>query len=107
MMIRHCLKDHTRETIAFGKRRQHSMYRLAIYLVWRNYIKLRRERRCQETPAMVLGLLDRRLTEQDVLGRRLFVNHYELPPLWEDYYWRRVKTRVMKVNRGHELKYAA
>ncbi len=107
MMIRHCLKDHTRETIAFGKRRQHSMYRLAIYLVWRNYIKLRRERRCRETPAMVLGLLDRRLTEQEVLGRRLFVNHYELPPLWEDYYWRRVKTRVLKVNRGHGLKYAA
>ena len=83
------------------------MYRLAIYLVWRNYIKLRRERRCRETPAMVLGLLDRRLTEQEVLGRRLFVSHYELPPLWEDYYWRRVKTRVLKVNRGHELKYAA
>ena len=107
MMIRHCLKDHTRETIAFGKRRQHSMYRLAIYLVWRNYIKLRRERRCRQTPAMVVGLVDRRLTEEDVLARRLFVSQVELPPLWEEYYWRRVKTRVLKVNREHTLKYAA
>jgi transposase-like protein len=107
MLIRHCLKDHTRQTIAFGKRRQHSVYRLAIFVVWRNCIKLRRERRCRETPAMRKGLLERRLTEEDVLGRRLFVGHFELPPLWDDYYWRRVATRVLPVNRRHTLKYAA
>ena len=107
MLIRHCLKDHTRETIAFGKRRQHSMYRLAIYVVWRNTIKLRREKRCRQTPAMMVGLLDRRLTEEEVLARRLFVSRIELPPLWRQYYWRRVQTRVLPVNRGHELKYAA
>lgn len=106
-LIRHCLKDHTRETIAFGRRRQHSIYRMAIFLVWRNYIKLRRERRCTETPAMMIGLLDRQLTEEDVLSRRLFVSHFELPPMWEDYYWRRVETRVLRVNRRHELTYAA
>jgi hypothetical protein len=107
MLVRHCLKDHTRETIAFGKRRQHSLYRLAIFLVWRNYIKLRREKRCGQSPAMAMGLLERRLTEQEVLGRRLFVSHVELPALWDDYYWRRIETRVLKVNRRHELKYAA
>ena len=107
MLLRHCLKDHTRETIAFGRRRQHSLYRLAIFVVWRNCIKLRREKRCRQTPAMVLGVVDRRLTEEEVLERRLFVGHVELPPLWGDYYWRRVKTRVLKVNRGHELTYAA
>ena len=107
MLVRHCLKDHTRETIASGKRRQHSLYRLAIFLVWRNYIKLRREKRCGQTPAMAMGLLERRLTEKEVLGRRLFVSHVELPALWADYYWRRVETRVLKVNRRHELKYAA
>jgi transposase-like protein len=106
MLVRHCLKDHTRETIAFGRRRQHSIYRLAIFLVWRNYVKLRRERRCQATPAMLLGIVDRRLLEEDVLERRLFVSHFALPPLWEDYYWRRVVTRVLPVNRRHELKYA-
>jgi hypothetical protein len=106
MLLRHCLKDHTRETIAFSKRRQHSIYRLAIMVVWRNYIKLRREKRCRETPAMVLGLLQRPLTEKEVLGRRLFVTHTKLPPLWDDYYWRRIRTRPLAVNRGHALKYA-
>jgi len=107
MLIRHCLKDQTRETIAFGKRGQHSLYRFAIFVVWRNYIKLRRERRCRETPAMMLGLGDRRLTEEDVLSKRMFVQHTKLTPMWGDYYWRRVETRALPVNRGHELKYAA
>jgi len=107
LLLRHCLKDHTRETIAFGKRRAHSMYRAAVFVVWRNFLKWRRERRCRQTPAMVRQVVDRRLTEQEVLARRLFVSHYELPPLWEKYYWRRVETRVLAVNRRHELKYAA
>jgi hypothetical protein len=107
LLVRHCLKDHTRQTIAFGRRRQHSLYRLAIFLVWRNYLKLRREKRCRSTPAMLIGLLDRPLTEEEVLVRRLFVRHLALPPLWADYYWRRVETRALKVNRRHELKYAA
>jgi len=84
MLIRHCLKDHTRETIGFGKRRQHSIYRLAIFLVWRNYIKLRREKRCRSTPAMLLGLTERALTEQEILAKR-----------------------PLPVNLGHELRYAA
>jgi hypothetical protein len=107
MLIRHCLKDHTRETIGFGKRRQHSLYRLAIFLVWRNYIKLRRERRCRSTPAMLVGLLSRPLTEAEVLARRVFVTRVELTPAWESYYWRRIETRPLAVNRVHELKFAA
>ena len=107
MLLRHCLKDHTRKTIAFGKRRQHSVYRAAIMLVWRNYIKLRRERRCTVTPAMMLGLTDRRLMEEDILVKRLFVHHTNLTPLWDDYYWRRIETRPLAVNRRHELFYAA
>jgi len=106
MIIRHCMKDHTRETIAFSKRRQHSVYRLAIMLVWRNYIKLRREKGCRETPAMMLGLVDRPLGEEEVLERRLFVTRIELPGMWDDYYWRRIETRALAVNRRHELKYA-
>ena len=106
LLVRHCLKDHTRQTIGFGRRRQHSIYRLAIFLVWRNYIKLRREKRCRRTPAMVIGLLDKPLREEEVLARRLFVRQVALPPLWDDYYWRRVTTRALAVNRRHELKYA-
>ena len=107
MLIRHCLKDHTRETIAFGKRRQHSIYRLAVFLVWRNYIKLRRERRCLQTPAMRIGLLDQALTEEEVQARRLFVSQVEMTEAWTEYYWRRVETRPLAVNRRHELRFAA
>ena len=44
---------------------------------------------------------------KEVLSRRLFVSRVELPELWEDYYWGRVVTRPLGVNRGHELIYAA
>jgi len=106
MLLRHCLKNHTRETIGFCRRRQDSIYRMAIMLVWRNYIKLRRERRCSVTPAMLLGLTDRAHLEEELVCGRLFVSHYELPRLWDDYYWRRVRTRALKVNRVHGLRYA-
>jgi transposase-like protein len=106
MLLRHCMKDHTRETIAFGRRRQHSIYRMAVFQVWRNCMKLRRERRCQATPAMLVGVLGEVLTATQVLIKRLFVSHFTLPALWDDYYWRRVRTRALAVNRGHELKYA-
>jgi hypothetical protein len=106
MLLRHCLKNHTRETIAFSKRRQDSAYRLAILLVWKNCIKRRWEKRCRSTSAMELGLLDRPLLEQDVLARRLFVSRIELCDRWHDYYWRRVPTVAQAVNRRHELKYA-
>lgn len=107
LLLRHCQKNHTRETIGFSKRRQESAYRLAILLVWRNCIKWRWEKRCRQTPAMVVGLLQRRLTEQEVLVRRLFVSQVELCERWRDYYWRRVPTVAQGVNRRHELKYAA
>jgi transposase-like protein len=106
LLLRHCLKNHTRETIAFSKRRQESAYRLAILLVWKNCIKRRWEKRCRWTAAMELGLLDRPLSEKDVLERRLFVTRIELCDVWSDYYWRRVETVAQKVNRRHELKYS-
>jgi transposase-like protein len=106
LLVRHCLKNHTRETIAFSKRRQESAYRLAILLVWRNCIKRRREKRSRQTAAMELGLRDRIQTEEDVLSRRLFVSLIPLDPWWRDYYWRRVETGAQAVNRRHELRYA-
>jgi len=107
LLLRHCLKNHTRETIAFSKRRQESAYRLAILLVWKNCIKRRWEKRCRVTAAMELGLVERILTVADVLVARLFVSRIELCERWGDYYWRRVETVAQAVNRRHELKYAA
>jgi hypothetical protein len=43
-LIRHCQSGHKRETIAFAKRRAASAERLAIFVVWRNYMKGRREK---------------------------------------------------------------
>ena len=45
LMIRHSTAAHKRETIAWAKRRQASIEKLAIFQVWRNYIKRRREKR--------------------------------------------------------------
>jgi hypothetical protein len=44
LLIRHCQSGHKRETIAFAKRRAASAERLAIFVVWRNYMKGRREK---------------------------------------------------------------
>jgi len=108
LLIRHSCANHKRETIAWSKRRQCSAERLAILLVWRNYMKGRREKeRGSPTPAMERGLLSEPLTVEDVLGRRMFPDHAELPPRWLAYYFKRVSTWVLESERQHELKYAA
>jgi transposase-like protein len=106
MFLRHSSANHRRETIAFSKRRQESAYRLAVFTVWKNFEKRRWEKRCWQTPAMILGLTDRVLTADDVLGQRLFPAHHTLPPSWERYYWRDVETPALGRNGRHRLKYA-
>jgi len=107
LLIRHCSANHKRETIAWSKRRQASAERLAILLVWRNYMKGRREKeRGSPTPAMVRGMMDRPLEIRELLGMRIFRTRCELPPAWSDYYDRKVETRALERNRQHELKMA-
>jgi transposase-like protein len=108
LVIRHNSANHKRETIAWSKRRQASCERLAMLLVWRNYMQGRREKiRGSPTPAMARGMLSRRLTVQEVLDSRLFVSQMELPGRWRQYYERTVETRALKVQRRHVLRYAA
>ena len=107
LLLRHSSANHKRETIAWSKRRQSSAERLAVFLVWRNYLKGRREKaRGSPTPAQARGMLDRRLEVSDVLERRMFVTRTALPARWQEYYWGRVRTRVLARQRAHELKYA-
>ena len=107
LLIRHRGANHKRETIAWSKRRQASAERLAIFLVWRNYIKGRREKnRGSPTPAMERGMLDRPLTVGEVFSERIFRNHIELPERWAEYYDRKVRTRALGRNCEHELSYA-
>ena len=107
LLIRHSGANHKRETIAFSKRRQCSSERLAVFLVWRNYVKRRREKdRLSPSPAMVQGLFDRRLRFEEIFSERLFRDHTELPDRWSDYYGGKVKTRALKINSEHTLSFA-
>ncbi|MEZ4388018.1 MAG: hypothetical protein R3D98_10680 [Candidatus Krumholzibacteriia bacterium] len=106
LLIRHCEAEHKRETIAYAKRRNCAAYKLAIFLVLRNYVKTRRVRKSRQTPAQLLGVCPRRLTVDEVLARRLFVDQVGLEGRWRQYYWQEVVTRALKINRRHELRFA-
>jgi transposase-like protein len=106
MFIRHSNANHRRETIAFAKRRQGAMERVALFTVWKNWVKRRWEKRCRQTPAMLMGLASKVLRFEEILGRRLFPDQVDLPASWQGYYWRRVETPVLGTNRRHALKYA-
>jgi len=107
VLIRHCGANHRRETIAWSKRRQGSAERLAIFLVWRNYIKGRREKvRGSPTPAMARGMTERVYTVDDVLRGRIFRELVALPPRWAAYYKRDIITRALGPHRQHALKQA-
>ncbi len=100
LLLRHTGANHRRETIAFSKRRQAILERLAIFAVWRNLIKWRREKIPGTTAAMAAGILDRPLHWSEVFWRRLFPRQQELPGPWWDYYWRKVKTVPLGVNQS-------
>jgi len=107
LLVRHCNANHRRETIAWSKRRQASAERLLVLLIWRNYMKRRREKkRGSPTPAMMRGMMDNPLEIKDFLGKRIFRTMVELPPRWSEYYERKVDTRGIENQRRHELKYA-
>ncbi len=107
LLLRHCHANHRRETIAFSKRRQAGLERMAVFVVWRNVIKRHRENGAPETPAMLLGLAERMLHWRDVFGRRRFPGHVRLPMAWQGYYWRQVRTLALGDRQAvHGVKYA-
>jgi transposase-like protein len=106
LMIRHSTAAHKRETIAWAKRRQASIEKLAVFQLWRNYVKKRREKEGEVSSAMLLGLARSRLRIRDVLKRRLFFGHIAMSATWQRYYRREVVTRALGVNRTHTLRYA-
>jgi len=107
LLIRQAEAEHKRETISYSKRRNCAAYKLAIFLVQRNYVKPKRVRGIKETPAQLIGLCRHRLTVGEIMGRRLFVAQVGLEGRWSQYYWQEVATRALKINRCHDLKYAA
>ena len=106
LWIRHGSANHKRETIAWSKRRQCAMVRMAIVLVDRNYLRSRWKKRGGPTPGVLRGVIDRKLTVEEILKVRLFPGRVGLPGDWDRYYRGLVKTRALPVNREHRLKYA-
>jgi hypothetical protein len=107
LLLRHGSANHRRETIAFSKRRQAAMGRMAVATVWRNWLKKRRENGPEQSAAMWLGLVDRLLSWREVLRRRLFPAHADLPAPWTTYYWGKVKTVVFGERQvAHTCRYA-
>jgi len=107
MMLRHGQKNHTRETIAFSKRRQAGMEKAAVFTVYMNFMMDRRQRSAKGwTPAMFMGLVDRKLCYEEVFAQRLFVFQFDMPQKWKEYYYRKVPTRALLRNKGHTLAYA-
>jgi transposase-like protein len=94
LLLRHGSANHRRETIAFSKQLQPAIDRLAVFLVWRNYIKKRRENEPEpaQTAAMAAGVCRKPLTWRRVLRSRLFPGLIELPAAWQAYYARLTKT---------------
>jgi len=101
MLLRHSSANHKRETIAFSKRRQGAMYRLAIWTVWRNYIKDRSENRRVGPPAVALGLIEQALTVGEVLSRRRFPHRIGLEGWMSRCYFGRIATRAIRTCRIH------
>ena len=106
LLLRHSSANHKRETIAFSKRRQGAMYRAAIWVVWRNYVKSRSENKKNSPPAVVLGLIRKRLSIAKILEHRLFPSRMELGSWVHRCYHGRITTRRLERNRVHQPAFA-
>jgi transposase-like protein len=106
-LVRHSQSHHRRETIAFGRRTNAVLERMALMVVWRNFVKKISERRSDPvTPAMRLGVAARQWSWRDVLARRRFPGRIRLPDGWDRIYRRGWITPAVGNNYRHELRHA-
>jgi transposase-like protein len=106
LLLRHSSANHKRETIAFSKRRQGAMYRAAIWVVWRNYVKSRSENKKNSPPAVVLGLIRKRISIVQILEKRLFPSQMNLSSWVRRCYEGRISTRRLEKNRIYQPAFA-
>ena len=104
-LLRHTCAHHRRETIAFGRRLNALMERLFLTAAWRNFVKLRSERKPRPaiTPAMRRGLADAPWSWDRVLAQRLFPTRTRLSATWQEIYDRLWITPAVGRNRRHSL----
>ena len=106
-IVRHTMAHHRRETIAFGRRLNAVMERLALAAVWRNFVKRRSERRSTaRTPAMVVGLAGEPWSWKQVFSRRLFFDRDTPREPWPMLYRREWTTPLLVSNTRHVRKLA-
>jgi transposase-like protein len=106
-LARHSMAAHRRETIAFGRRLNALVLRIYGFAVWRNFVKRRSERRKTDTtPAMQLGLTDRRWTWRQLFAWRLFPDRQRLDAVERELYEQRWTTPVLPANTRHDLRLA-
>lgn len=103
-ILRHSLAHHRRETIAFSRRLNAAMERMALTAIWRNFIKKRSERRSRsDPPAMILNLTDERWDWSRALAQRLFFDRTPTSEPWAELYRREWITPVLESNARHTL----
>ncbi|MBD3866813.1 MAG: hypothetical protein IFK94_01705 [Acidobacteria bacterium] len=103
-LIRHCMANHKRETIAHGRRVNSIMLRLYVFIAWRNFVKDKSERRPQnKTPAMDVGLVDCFLNWKQVLSRRLYPWKQSLASMDSRLYAMKMETPAVGRNKHHDL----
>jgi hypothetical protein len=101
-LLRHSCSDHKRETIAFGRRLESILGRAYLMAVWKNFIKARSERAPDRTtPAMRLGLTDRRWRFERILARRLFKHREPVSECALRLYEKGWTTSLPKLDRRH------
>ena len=84
------------------------MLRFYVFAVWRNWVKHRSGRRAgNETPAMRLGLADRRWSWSQVLARRQFPDRVGLDEMERKLCEMRVPNPELPSNTIHSRKYAS
>jgi len=106
LLIRHSSANQKRETIAFSKRRQGALYRIAIWAAVRNYVNPTSVRRKVPPPGVVVGAIPKAWTVSQLLGERRFPWRFELGGWLADCYFARIPTRRMAHCREHRRTYA-
>ena len=105
--MRHSIKVHARETIAFGRRSEAQLERAHLFAVFRNLMKRRSERRSRSiTPAMWLRLTDERWSWERVFAKRLQPSRVSGGAAWPDLYDRRMPNPTLPQAPPHRLKRA-
>jgi len=106
-LLRHSDASHKRETIAFGRRANAILLRCFLFIVWRNFVKDRSERKpTGTTPAMKLGLAKELWNWSTVLSQRLFPGRLKVPRRWMKLYRQEMKTPAVGLNQVHALRNA-